>query len=127
MLWSPGKVEPGSYAPNLRAVDVVGNASDTELSAVQVKRDTQAPKVNAALAGRRLYWRAKDDASPWLQLRVVIRRPGVVRTLWLGRRLFRGSALLGVPAGVWSGTLFALDSSGNETQVSLGSLRGLHG
>jgi D-glucuronyl C5-epimerase-like protein len=127
IVWSPGKLKPGEYAPNLRAVDVVGNASDTELPLVQVRRDTQAPKVSAALASRRLYWRARDDASPWLQLRVVIRRPGTVRTLWLGREAFRGSALLAAPPGVWGATLFAADSSGNATQVALGSLRGRPG
>jgi hypothetical protein len=111
----------------LHAVDVVGNASDTDLAPVEVRRDTQAPKVNAALAGRRLYWRASDDASPWIALRVVIRRPGAVRTLWLGKQSFRGSALLVAPSGLWSAVLVAADSSGNTTQVRLGSLRGRPG
>src|SRR6266566_1093790 len=127
VLWSPGRIQAGIYTPNLHAVDVVGNASDTDLPPVEVRRDTQAPKVNAALAGRRLYWRASDDASPWLALKVVIRRPGAVRTLWLGKQTFRGSALLSPPQGVWSATLFAADSSGNTTSVALGSLRGQHG
>jgi hypothetical protein len=89
--------------------------------------DTQPPKVNAALAARRLYWRGSDDASPWLALKVVIRRPGAVRTLQLGKQTFRGSALLAAPHGVWTATLFASDSSGNTTSVALGSLRGHHG
>jgi hypothetical protein len=121
--WSPGRVAPGDYTPTLRAVDVAGNASETELAPVAVRRDSQAPKVSADLAGRRLYWRGSDDASPWLALRVVISRPGVVRTLGLGRVAFRGSALLVAPAGSWRATLFAADSSGNTTQISLGSLR----
>ena len=70
---------------------------------------------------------AGDDASPWLALKVVIRRPGAVRTLQLGKQTFRGSALLAVPQGVWTATLFASDSSGNTTSVALGSLRGHHG
>jgi hypothetical protein len=127
VLWSPGRIEPGQYTPTLHAVDVVGNASDTDLAPVEVRRDTQAPKVNAALAGRRLYWRASDDASPWIALRVVIRRPGAVRTLWLGKQSFRGSALLVAPSGLWSAVLVADDSSGNTTQVQLGSLRGRPG
>jgi hypothetical protein len=127
ILWSPGRIPPGEYTPTLRAVDVVGNASDTELSPVEVRRDTQAPKVSASLAGRKLYWRGSDDASPWLALRIVIRRPGAVRTLWLGRQTFRGAARLAAPGGVWNATLFAADSSGNTTQVPLGSLRGLPG
>jgi hypothetical protein len=123
LLWSPGNVEPAQYTPNLRAVDVVGNASDTDLPPVQVLRDTQAPAVAASLAGRRLYWRAKDHASPWLQLRVVIRRAGAVRTLSLGRERFRGSALLRIRGAAWSATLLASDSSGNTTQVALGPVR----
>ncbi len=127
LLWSPGRVGPGTYTPNLRAVDAVGNASDSELTPVEVRRDTQAPKVTASLPRRRLYWRGSDDASPWLALRVVIRRAGAVRTLALGRETFRGSALLAAPPGVWNATLLAADSSGNTTQVALGSLRGRHG
>jgi hypothetical protein len=127
LLWNPGRIATGTYTPVLRAVDVVGNASDTELTPVDVRRDTQAPTVNAALAGRKLYWRGSDDASPWLSLRVVLRQSGRVRTLALGRESFRGSALLGVPSGTWRATLFAADSSGNTTQVALGSVRGLHG
>ena len=125
--WSPGKIQPGTYAPNLHAVDVAGNVSDTDLPPVEVRMDTQPPKVNAALAARRLYWRGSDDASPWLALKVVIRRPGAVRTLQLGKQTFRGSALLAAPQGVWTATLFASDSSGNTTSVALGSLRGHHG
>jgi hypothetical protein len=94
---------------------------------VEVRRDTQAPKVSASLASRRLYWRGSDDASPWLALKVVIRRPGAVRTLWLGKKPFRGSALLAAPRGLWGATLFAADSSGNTTQVALGSLHGRPG
>src|SRR3954467_10112779 len=32
LLWSPGRIGPGTYTPNLRAVDVIGNASDSELT-----------------------------------------------------------------------------------------------
>jgi hypothetical protein len=127
ILWSPGRIQPGQYTPNLHAVDVAGNASDTDLPAVEVRRDTQAPKVSAALAASRLYWRGSDDASPWLALEVVLRRSGAVRTLALGREAFRGSALLSVPRGRWSATLYAADSTGNVTSVALGSLRGRHG
>src|SRR2546421_900000 len=126
-VWSPGRIQPGTYTPNLHAVDVAGNASDTDLPSVEVRRDTQAPKVSASLASRRLYWRGSDDASPWLALKVVIRRSGAVRTLWLGKQTFRGSALLAAPRGLWSATLFAADSSGNTTQVALGSLHGRPG
>jgi hypothetical protein len=127
ILWNPGRIQPGQYTPNLHAVDVVGNASDTDLPTVEVRRDTQAPKVSATLASRRFYWRGADDASPWLALKVVIRRAGAVRTLSLGKRTFRGSVVLAAPPGLWRATLFAADSSGNTTQVPLGSLRGRPG
>jgi D-glucuronyl C5-epimerase C-terminus len=124
IAWRPGSIGPASYTPSLRAVDVVGNASDTELAPVVVLRDRQAPTVSAGLAGRRLYWRGRDDASPWLQLEVVLRAGGRARTLPLGRERFRGSRLLGVPAGTWTAVLVAADSSGNATQIALGSVRG---
>ena len=127
VIWSPGRVQPGAYTPTLRAVDVVGNASDTELPAVEVRRDTQPPTVTAAVGGLKLYWRGRDDASPWLALHVVLRRPGRVISLPLGRQSFRGSTRLFVPSGTWATTLFAADSSGNTTRVALGSLRGRHG
>ena len=127
LIWSPGRVQPGTYTPTLRAVDVVGNPSDTELAAVDVRRDTQPPTVNAAVGGLKLYWRGRDDASPWLALQVVLRRPGRVISLPLGRESFHGSARLFVPSGTWTTTLFAADSSGNTTRVPLGSVRGRHG
>jgi D-glucuronyl C5-epimerase C-terminus len=127
LIWSPGRLQPGTYTPTLRAVDVVGNASDTELPAVEVRRDTQAPTVSASVGGLKLYWRGRDDASPWLALHVVLRQPGRVVSLGLGRESFRGSARLFVPSGTWATTLFAADSSGNTTRVPLGSLRGRHG
>src|SRR5437667_446979 len=106
LIWSPGRVKPGTYSPTLRAVDVVGNPSDTELAAVEVRRDTQPPTVDAAVGGLKLYWRGRDDASPWLALHVVLRRPGRVISLPLGRETFRGSARLYVPSGTWATTLF---------------------
>jgi D-glucuronyl C5-epimerase C-terminus len=123
VLWNPGRIDPDVYTPSLHAVDAAGNVSDSDLPPVEVRRDTEAPKVSASLARRRLYWRGTDDASPWLSLRVVIRRPGAVRTFALGHRGFRGSALLDPPPGAWAATLFAADSSGNTEEVALGSLR----
>jgi hypothetical protein len=117
--WSPGRIEPGVYTPNLHAVDVVGNASDLDLSPVEVRRDTQAPRVSASVAGRRLYWRGRDDASPWLRLWVVLRRSDGVRTVSLGRVAFRGSAVLPMLTRGSRATLFAADSSGNTSRVPL--------
>jgi hypothetical protein len=118
VTWSPGRVDPGLYAPTLRAVDVVGNASETTAPAVEVRLDTTPPKVSASLAGRRLYWRGQDDASPWLSLRVIVRNPNGVKSIALRHVRFRGSAVLPLSRG--SRTLvFAYDSSGNRTLVVL--------
>ena len=51
IVWSPGKRAPGIYTAYVHAVDLAGNASETELPAVEVRRDTRAPDVSAALAG----------------------------------------------------------------------------
>src|SRR4029450_1844110 len=99
----------------------------TALPPVGVPRAPQAPKASASPGSRRLYWRGSDDASPWLALKVVIRRPGAVRTLWLGKKPVPGSAPAAGPRGLWGATLFAADSSGNTTQVALGSLHGRPG
>jgi hypothetical protein len=114
--WSPGKIEPGTYTPDLHAVDVVGNPSDTQLPSVEVLRDTQAPRVSASLARDRLFWSGRDNASPWLDLRVILRRLGQVRTLTFRHEPFRGSVPLGIGRG-WRVALFAADSSGNAAAV----------
>jgi hypothetical protein len=117
--WAPGKVAPGSYTPSLHAVDVAGNASDTDLPAVEVRRDTQAPTLKASLAGRRLAWRGRDDASPWLVLRVLVVEGDRTWTLSLGRRAFHGLATLPLPRGSRATAVAAADSSGNTTLVAL--------
>jgi hypothetical protein len=118
ITWRPGKVGPGVYTPALRAIDVVGNAADFDLPAVEVKRDTEPPKVSASLTGRRLFWRGKDDASPWLSLRLVVRAPAGVWSISLRHVDFRGSVSLPLPRGSRM-LLFAADSSGNTTLVVL--------
>jgi hypothetical protein len=116
--WAPGKLDPATYTPALRAVDVVGNVADTNLPSVEVKRDTDPPQVSASLAGRRLSWHGKDDASPWLTLRLVIRWPAGVTAVTLRHVRFRGSAILPLSRGSRA-LLFAADSSGNTTLVVL--------
>jgi hypothetical protein len=118
ITWTPGKLEPGTYTPALRAIDVVGNAADFDLPSVEVKRDTDPPQVTASLTGRRLSWRGKDDASPWLTLRLVVRGPSGVKAVTLRRVGFRGSAVLPLTRGSRA-LLFAADSSGNTTLVVL--------
>jgi D-glucuronyl C5-epimerase C-terminus len=114
--WSPGAIAPGVYTPDLRAVDVVGNASDSQAPSVEVLRDTQPPQVTASLSRRRLHWSGRDNASPWLDLSVILRRSGQVRTSTLRHEPFRGSVPLAIGRG-WRVALFAADSSGNRTSV----------
>jgi D-glucuronyl C5-epimerase C-terminus len=116
--WAPGKLDPGTYTPALRAIDVVGNVGDSDLPSVEVKRDTDPPHVSASLTGRRLSWRGKDDASPWLTLRLVVRGPSGVKAVTLRHVGFRGSAVLPLTRGSRA-LLFAADSSGNTTLVVL--------
>lgn len=116
--WAPGKLDPGLYTPSLRAVDVVGNKAELELTPVEVRRDTEPPTVSASLTGRRLSWSGTDDASPWLSLRVVVRDSAGLKAISLRRVRFRGSVLLPLARGAHA-LLFASDSSGNSTLVTL--------
>jgi D-glucuronyl C5-epimerase C-terminus len=119
IYWAPGKIDAGVYTPQLHAVDVVGNAADVQLSSVEVRRDTEAPVVSASLGRARVFWRGRDNASPWLDLRIVLRRAGQVRTLTYRHEPFAGS--IGLPLGRgWRVGLVAADSSGNSTTVAVG-------
>jgi hypothetical protein len=118
IYWAPGRIDAGTYTPDLHTVDVAGNASDTQLPSVDVLRDTQAPTVSASVGRRRLYWRGRDNASPWLTLRVVLRRPGQVRNLVFRAMPFNGSVRLAIGRG-WRVGLVASDSSGNSTTVAV--------
>jgi hypothetical protein len=118
IYWAPGRIEAGVYTPDLHAVDVVGNAADTQLPSIEVLRDSEPPKVAASLGRRRLYWRGRDNASPWLDLRVVLRRTGQARTLALRHVPFVGSAQLPIGRG-WRVEVVAADSSGNSTTVTV--------
>jgi hypothetical protein len=83
-----------------------------------VRRDTQPPEISASLGKKRVYWRARDDASPWLTLRVVVRNPAGVKAITLRHAPFRGSATLPLTRGSRA-LLFAADSSGNTALVVL--------
>ena len=116
IYWAPGRLDAGTYTPDLHAVDLAGNVSDTQLPSVDVLRDTQAPTVSASVGRRRLYWRGRDNASPWLTLRVVLRLTGQVRNLVFRAMPFNGSVRLAIGRG-WRVGLVASDSSGNSTTV----------
>jgi hypothetical protein len=118
IYWAPGRIDAGTYTPDLHTVDLAGNTSDTQLPSVEVLRDTQPPTVSASLGRRRLYWRGRDNASPWLTLRIVLRRPGQVRNLVFRAMPFNGSVRLAIGRG-WRVGLVASDSSGNSTTVAV--------
>jgi hypothetical protein len=127
IVWRPRGIGTGTFATSLHAVDVAGNASDTDLPPLQIRRDTEPPTVDAALAGTRLSWTATDDATPWLRLTLSFNRLRAHRRLSLGRRRLRGSLRVSPPRGTWSVILIAADSSGNATRVPLGLTRGRGG
>ena len=119
----PKPLQPGDYPVSARAVDLAGNVTTEELAPLQLRRDTQPPVVSARLSGLTLVWRASDNVSSSLELRLRIFGSGAAMTLDLGRRPLRGSLRLRVPSGSWRATLYAADTSGNTRRVPLGSLR----
>jgi hypothetical protein len=120
---TPGsRVRPGTYVPALSATDLAGNATDVDLAPVTIAWDTLAPTVSATLAGRTLEWSATDPGTPWLRLTLILRSPGTVRKLELGRRGLAGRLLLKPPPGAWDATLIAGNSAGKRTQITLGRL-----
>ena len=121
----PGKVPPGSYAVNVRAVDLAGNPAELALPEATVKRDTLAPVMTARLVGKRLVWRGRDTETPWLDLRLrLVGERHNARVVFLGKKPLRGSLKLAPKPGTWHTTLIARDSSGNRTDVPLGVLAG---
>lgn len=123
IAWSPGPRRPGSYSASLTAVDRVGNRTTRPLPALRVERDTTPPRLEAAVAGTDLRWRAVDRGTPWLRLGLLLDDGRVRRAAPLGRVRLAGSAPLPVDLRrTWSATLVAVDSSGNRTQLALGPI-----
>jgi hypothetical protein len=122
--WRPGAVAPGTYQASLHAVDPAGNPADLELPPLEVRRDTQPPRVTARVRGSRLVWHAADPGTPWLRLTLVLARGSAKRTLSLGVHPLKGTARLHVPPGTWGATLVSSDSSGNAAKTRLGVVRG---
>lgn len=122
LWWWPGtSLQPGSYDASLHAVDLAGNATDVALPPVTVAWDTRPPAVDASLSGSVLTWRAADEGTPWLDLRVVL-SGARTRVLRLGRNANTGSLRLRLPAGRWSASLVAANSAGRRTTVPLGRI-----
>lgn len=118
--WSPGERAPGTYVPTIHAVDLAGNVGSAPLQPVVIKRDREPPAMSVRVSGRTLTWRAVDEGTPWLRLRLRIERRDVVRVIRLGIHPKSGSLRLPLPRGYWNAKLFAADSSGNATAVPLG-------
>jgi hypothetical protein len=123
LWWAPGPRPPGEYDVDVSVVDKAGNRTDAKLAPVTVVRDNEAPNVEeAALAGGTLSWRARDAGTPWLDVRVVLRRAGALRERRLGQVGHAGEEELELPAEAWHATLVTRDSSGNRTAVPLGTI-----
>ncbi len=91
---------------------------------VTVAVDREAPVIGAELVGRRLSWRARDRATPWLRLSLRLDRPTRRRWIRLGTRELEGSHRLPRVGARWEATLVAADSSGNRARVGLGAFGG---
>jgi hypothetical protein len=120
LSWDPGLRDPLTYAAKLTATDLAGNTADVQLDPVEVRHDGEPPTIDASIRGRRLVWRAQDEATPWLQLAVVFENGAGRKRVTLGRRPLAGSAPLRVPRGRWGARLVGADSAGNSATVFLG-------
>ena len=116
----PGPLRPGQYDARLAATDLAANFGQVQLQPVMVGWDLKAPSVDATLERTRLTWSSDDAGTPWLRLRVVLRRSGEERIRDLGRQPRNGSFLLAPPVGTWDATLRATNSAGYSAAVPLG-------
>jgi hypothetical protein len=103
-----------------RAVDRVGNTSERTLRPVTVRRDHEPPAIAASLRGGTLTWRARDAGTPWVTLRLVLRRGGAVTQHRLVHAALAGRRTLELDDRLRHATLVASDSAGNRTVVPLG-------
>lgn len=124
VTWRPTGVAPGVYRPRLTAFDLARNKTVVRFAPVTVAVDHEAPVLTAELRGRRLSWRARDRATPWVRLSVRLDRPHRRRWLALGARPLEGTLRLPRVGWRWEATLVGSDSSGNRTRVSLGPFGG---
>ena len=122
LRWTPpAGLELGRLPVRLSARGLAGNHAQIELGDLDVRRDAAPPRLRASVGRTRLYWRATDEASERLRLRLRLARGGVVRTVDLGSRPLNGLwPLRLLPAGTWWAALEARDASGNLARVPLG-------
>lgn len=113
----------GSYAVEVRSVDVAGNVGTSSFNdAFTVREDATAPHLVRAVvrsvdrATSILSIRVRDDESPWVTVRVV--SGGRVVAL----RRIRGHARMRLPRSTRAldnATILVTDTSGNRTRVRL--------
>ncbi len=120
--WSPGRLPPRVYQPEVSARDLAGNVTKAALPQVEVAWDTQPPQLTAVRDGVWVHWGAEDPGTPWLKLRVALRRGSVLRLLYLGKRPLGGLVRLRLPPGSWEIRLIAVNSAGKKASVALGSV-----
>ena len=116
----PQPLRPAQYPARLAAVDLAGNFGAVQLQPVTVGWDLRVPNVDATLNRTRLTWTSDDAGTPWLRLRVVLRRSDKERVRDLGLQPRNGSFLLAAPVGTWTATLRATNSAGYTASVPLG-------
>lgn len=121
IVWRPLGI-PGNYPASLSAFDNRGRRTTIRLRPFVIRRDGRAPNVRVAAGVQELRWRARDGASPWIQLALKLESTGGRFVLPLGRKPKRGTTLL--PSVPWRGDaeLLVSDSSGNTTRVRLGEV-----
>ncbi|MGZ4461444.1 MAG: D-glucuronyl C5-epimerase family protein [Gaiellaceae bacterium] len=119
--WTPGRLAPGTYQPQLTARDLAGNSTTVALPQVEVAWDTQPPALSAVRDGVWVHWSADDPGTPWLKLRVALRHGSTLKLLYLGKRPLGGLVRLKLPAGHWDIRLIAVNSAGKKASVALGT------
>lgn len=123
LRWSPpATLRLGSVPVRVSARGLAGNRAQLELPPLEVRRDQEPPELHADAGRTRIYWRAKDEASNRLRIRLRIARGDVARTIDLGTRPLNGLWRKRLPAGRWWAVLEARDASGNAARVSLGRI-----
>jgi hypothetical protein len=123
LRWTPPpSLRLGSLPIRISARGLAGNRAAIELPPLEVRRDREPPELRAEAGTRRLYWRADDEASDRLSLRLRIARGGISRTIDLGRRPLRGAWRMHLPSGRWWAVLEARDASGNVARAALGRI-----
>jgi D-glucuronyl C5-epimerase C-terminus len=124
VTWRPTGVAPGRYRPRLTAFDLAGNKTLVRFDPITIAVDHEAPLVTARVRGRRLSWRAKDRATPWIRLSLRLDRPSRRRWIALGIRPHAGRLRLPRLHVRWEARLVVSDSSGNRTRADLGTVGG---